>query len=151
MKFSVDLTGQNIDYTIEYHDNLKCTCPTSFIPYYNSSLTRCKCSSMNDWPLFFMMNSLNEYNHDLYYFDANNNYWFSQPNLPLYNYNDLYFTKTIDHRNNNLASIYFDDHTIVDTNEHLPTYYLRCTTPSIEIECEENRIISLTHDDLFFS
>jgi hypothetical protein len=148
IKFSIDLTGQNINYTIEYHDNLKCTCPTSLIPYYNSSLNRCKCLSMNDWSLFFMMNSLDEYNHNLYYLDANNNPWFSQFNPPLYNYNELYFTKTIDQRNNNLSSIYFDDHTIIDTNEHLPTYYLRYMTPSIEFECEENKIISLTHDDL---
>lgn len=142
MKFSVDLSGLNINYTIEYHDNLKCTYTNNLIPYYNSPLNCCKCLSINDWPLLFMMNPLNEYNHDLYYLDTNNNSWFPETiNSTIFNYNnDLYSTKSsIDHRINNLSSIYFDEQTIFNNNEHLLSYYFRCMTPSIEIECEETR------------
>lgn len=146
-KFSVDLTGLNINYSIEYHDNIKCTCPSPLISYYNPSLNRCKCISINDWPIFLMMNSLNEYNSDLYYID---NSWFQpQTNPSLFNYYDFYLTKL---NENNLSSIYFDDNTILNINEHLPSYHLRCMTPPIEIECEEKHILEylLTHGDLCF-
>ena len=69
-KFSVDLTGLSINYTIEYHDNLKCTCLNNYSTYPNH---RCKCLPMNDWSLFYMMNSVSDYNHDWYYVDTNNN------------------------------------------------------------------------------
>ncbi len=132
IKFTVDLTGLNIDYTIEYHDNIKCPYPTTLVPYYNSPINCCKCIAINDWSLFLMMNSFNEF----YYPDTNNNSWFQETNSSLLNYYDLYLTKSDD---NNLSSISFDDNSIINTNEHLPYYYLRCMTPSIEIECEEKK------------
>jgi hypothetical protein len=80
------------------------------------------------------MNSLNEYNNELYYIDTNNNSWLQQTASPLLNYHDLYLTKS---NENNLSSIYFDEQTILDSNENLPSSYLRCMIPSSEIECEE--------------
>jgi hypothetical protein len=153
IKFSIDLTGFNINYTIEYHDNIKCTCSTTLLPYYNSSINHCKCFSLNDWSLFLMMNSLNDY-----YIDTNNTLWFQQQsNSSLFNYYDLYLTKSNDNNNNNnnnLSLIYFDDNSIVDINEHLPSYYFRCMTPSIDIECEEKifiRILTNSWRSAFFS
>jgi len=154
IKFSIDLTGLNINYTIEYHDNIKCTCSTTLLPYYNSSINHCKCFSLNDWSLFLMMNSLNDY-----YIDTNNTLWFQQQsNSSLFNYYDLYLTKSNDNNNNNnnnnLSLIYFDDNSIVNINEHLPSYYFRCMTSSIDIECEEKifiRILTNSWRSAFFS
>ena len=135
-KFSVDLTGLSINYTIEYHDNLKCTCLNNYSTYPNH---RCKCLPMNDWPLFYMMNSVSDYNHDWYYLDTNNNSWLSPMiDSTLFSYNDFYLTRTDHPRINNLSAIYFDEQTIFESNEHLPAYSLRCTTPAIEFEREEN-------------
>lgn len=137
-KFYVDLTGLNIDYTVEYHENLKCICSPGHLAYYNSPPNRCKCLSINDWPMFFMMNSVSEYNHDVYYLDSNSNSWFPPAvNSALFTYNDFYLTKADHHRNSNLSSIYFDDPTILEATEPFPPYYLRCMTPAIEFECEE--------------
>lgn len=135
-KFSVDLTGLNISYTIEYHDNLKCTCSSSTsMTYPTSSHNRCKCSSMNDWPLFVMMNSINDYNRDWYYYDTNNHNWFTPMfDSSIYNYNDFYLTRNDHPRMNNSSVIYFDEQTIFEGDEHSPAYYLRCITPTIEFE-----------------
>lgn len=152
VKFSVDLTGLNINYTIEYHDNLKCKCLTT--TNYTTYPNRCKCSPANDWSLVFMMNSISDYNHDWYYLDTNNNSWYSPMiDSSLFNYNDFYLTRTDHPRINNLSAIYFDEQTIFESNEHLPAYYLRCTTPAIEFEREENTNRLLIHDNLdsFFS
>jgi hypothetical protein len=72
----------------------------------------------------------------LYYIDINNNSWIQQTIPTLFNYYDFYVTKSNDE---NISSIYFDDNSIIDTNEQLPSYYLRCITPSIEREREEYR------------
>jgi hypothetical protein len=132
VKFTVDLTGLNVDYTIEYHHNKKCTSPTTLLPCYNSF---CKCSSMNDWSSFVMMNSLNDHTNEFYYIDKYNNSWIQQTIPTLINYYDLYLTKM---NADNISTIYFDDHSINnDTNESIPSYHLRYITPAIERECEE--------------
>ncbi|CAF3490840.1 unnamed protein product [Adineta steineri] len=125
IKFAVDLTGLNVNYTIEYLDNIKCSCSTTLIPNYNPY--RCKCSSINEWPSFLMMNSsFNEYNDDVYYIDTNNNPWIPPPIPTVFNYYDLHFTKLPE---NNPLSIYFDDNSIIEASPYLPTYYLRSIQP----------------------
>lgn len=142
-KFSVDLTGLNISYTIEYHDNLKCTCPSTSVTHPTSSHNRCKCLSMNDWPLFVMMNSISDYNRDWYYYDTNNNAWFTPMiDSSIFNYNDVYLTRTDHPRMNNSSVIYFDEQTIFEGDEHSPAYYLRCTTPPIEFERKKTTNLS---------
>jgi hypothetical protein len=89
---------------------------------------------MNDWTSFSMINSLNEYNNEFYHIDTNNNSWIPQTIPPSFNYYDFYLMKSND---DNISSIYFDDNSIIDSNQHIPSYYLRCMTPSIERECEE--------------
>ncbi|CAF3061908.1 unnamed protein product, partial [Rotaria socialis] len=121
VRFSVDLTGLNVNISVDYHNNIKCTCSTTVIPNTN----RCKCSSMNYWPSYSMMDSFNQYtSNDLYYVDADNinNLWIEQTNL-IFNYPDSYFTKL--NHDNNVSSIYFDDNSIVEAVEHFPSYYLR--------------------------
>lgn len=136
VRFSVDLTGLNVNFSVDYHDNIKCTCSTTVIANTN----RCKCLSTNYWPSYFMMNSFNEYtNNDLYYVDTDNthNSWIQQTN-PIFNYPDSYFTKL--NHDNNVSSIYFDDNSIIEAVEHFPSYYLRCMIPAIEIECERTKM-----------
>ncbi|CAF4295780.1 unnamed protein product, partial [Rotaria sordida] len=128
-KFTIDLTGLNISYTIEYHDNIKCICSTPIIPYTNTYINCCKCLSPNNWPSFSMINSFNEYTNQLYYINMHNNSWIQQPQQTssTFNYHDFYLTRLNNH--NNISSIHFNDNVIINAMDHLPSYYLRSIQP----------------------
>lgn len=146
VKFSIDLTGLDISYTIEYHDCISCTCSTASKPYSS----RCKCSSANDWSSYSITNSFDESNNNefSYYIDPNShNLWIEQTS-PIFNYHDLYFTKL--NHTNNLSSIYFDDNSIIEAVQTIPSYYVRYMLPSIQIECERNKNYHRNLDFLFF-
>ena len=145
-RFTVDLTGLNIDYTVEYHDSNKCTYPTAVLPYYHtcSTINRCRCSSSFDWggpsctsaPVY---NPSDNYHPEFYYPNVNASSWISAPLVPvastLFNYHDFYWTRF---PNDHLSSIYFDDHLLRNMDQSQALHHLRHVPPVIERECEKN-------------
>ena len=127
IKFTVDLTGLNINYTIEYHNNRTCTCSTTIVPDNNSYINYCKYSLTNDCSSYTLMNL---FNSEFYYIDANNhnhNSWFQRTNSIL---DHFYLTKL------NYSWIYFNENSTNNENENSPVSNLRCMPSSIENECE---------------
>ena len=169
-RFAVDLTGLNIDYTIEYHASNKCTYSipapvAAVLPYYPtcSTINRCRCPPPYDWgsspwtsaPMY---NTSNSYHPEYYYPNANANPWISSPPLPaastLLNYHDFYWTKF---PNEHLSSIHFDDQLLRDVEDPQALPYHRHTMPVIEREREktlfvrENLTTNSWRSDLSFS
>jgi hypothetical protein len=133
--FTVDLTGLNIHFTVDYHENI-------------SSSYDYLCSSNDDWNSSYMFDSIDNQHDEFYYVNGNHPAWIS-PAI-LYDDYDFYFTK---HNNDQLSSVSFARHhhhhhhhhhhrdrnrrPLDETNDSSrSSYYLRCMTPVIERECE---------------
>lgn len=139
-KFSVDLTGLNINYTVEYHELNRSTGSTS-IPSLFSTVTSnysCKYPSLQDWnPSIssYVYNTPTNYHHEYSYFDDGASPWIPvMPNPILFTYYDLYLTRFVTEY---LSETYFGDLQTPSMSPSMFPQHVYYVTPVVERECKK--------------